>query len=215
MILMLVFRTESGLGQDATKVDSAHYKAEFENDQVRVLRITYEPGEKSVMHEHPNAVAIQVTGGLFKIGEARWTPAVKHLPENIGDKPTEVILVEIKVKSSAESLTASAVAQDATKVDPAHYKVELENEQVRVLRISYGPNEKSVMHEHPASVAVFLTGGKGQFTYPDGKTEEINWNAGQSLWLPAVKHQPENLTDEPFELIQIEMKVKGKKDKKE
>ena len=50
-----------------------------------------------------------------------------------------------------------ASAQDAAKVDPKHYKVELENDQVRVLRISYGPGEKSVMHSHPANVAVFLT----------------------------------------------------------
>lgn len=104
--------------------------------------------------------------------------------------------------------TQPAFAQDATKVDSAHYKVDLENDQVRVLRISYGPNEKGVMHEHPASLAVFLTGGKGQFTYPDGKTEEISWKAGQTIWLPATKHQPENLTDKPFELIQIEFKVK-------
>ena len=51
----------------------------------------------------------------------------------------------------------SAQAQDAVTADPKHYKVEFENEQVRVLRISYGPGEKSVMHQHPANVAVFLT----------------------------------------------------------
>ena len=33
-------------------------------------------------------------------------------------------------------------AQDPVKVDPKHYKVELENKQVRVLRINYGPREK-------------------------------------------------------------------------
>ena len=111
-------------------------------------------------------------------------------------------------------LTESALAQDATKVDSAHYKVEVENDQVRVLRISYGPHEKGVMHEHPASVAVFLTDGKGKFTYPDGKTEETSWKAGQTLWGPAVKHQPENLTDKPFELIQMELKVKETKTEK-
>ena len=104
-------------------------------------------------------------------------------------------------------LTESALAQDATKVDSTHYKVDFENDQVRAMRISYGPHEKSVMHEHPASVAVFLTDGKVKFTYPDGKTEEISWKAGQTLWLPAVKHLPENLTDKPFELIQVELKL--------
>ncbi len=31
---------------------------------------------------------------------------------------------------------------DPVTVDSAHYKVELENEFVRVLRVHYGPNEK-------------------------------------------------------------------------
>src|SRR2546422_5729557 len=43
---------------------------------------------------------------------------------------------------------AQAGAPDAVKVDPKHYKVELENDRVRVVRITYGPREKSVMHGH-------------------------------------------------------------------
>jgi hypothetical protein len=45
---------------------------------------------------------------------------------------------------------ATAFTQDPIKVDPKHYKVAIDNPQVRVLRIHYGPHEKSVMHEHPA-----------------------------------------------------------------
>ena len=45
--------------------------------------------------------------------------------------------------------------QDPAIVDSRHYKVEFENEKVRVLRIKYGPGEKSVMHGHPPSVAMF------------------------------------------------------------
>src|SRR5919204_4273818 len=63
--------------------------------------------------------------------------------------------------------------QDPTKVDPQHYSVEAENERVRVLRVKYGPREKSKMHSHPALVAVFLTTGRIRFTYSDGKSEEI------------------------------------------
>ncbi len=53
--------------------------------------------------------------------------------------------------------TPRPVTQDPLKVDPKHYKVEFENDRVRVLRITYGPREKSVMHGHPATVAVFST----------------------------------------------------------
>ena len=99
---------------------------------------------------------------------------------------------------------------DSVKVDPKHYKVEFENECVRALRIRYGPREKSVMHEHPDGVGIFLTDGKGKFTYPDGKTEEIGWKAGDAMWFPAVRHQPENLADKPMELILVEVKIAGK-----
>jgi hypothetical protein len=40
-------------------------------------------------------------------------------------------------------------ADDPVKVDPKHYKVEFENDRVRVLRIRYGAGEKSVMHRPP------------------------------------------------------------------
>jgi quercetin dioxygenase-like cupin family protein len=100
------------------------------------------------------------------------------------------------------------VAQDPVKVDPKHYKVEFENDQVRVLRISYGPGEKSVMHEHPANVAVFLTDGQGKFTLPDGKTQAAPFKAGTAQWDAGGEHLPENVGDKPFELILVELKGK-------
>ena len=103
---------------------------------------------------------------------------------------------------------AVATAQDPVKVDAKHYKVEFENDKVRVLRITYGPHEKSVMHHHPANVAVFLTDGQAQFTRPDGKTQEAPVKAGSVQWSEAGEHLPENLGDKPFELIVVEMKTK-------
>jgi quercetin dioxygenase-like cupin family protein len=103
---------------------------------------------------------------------------------------------------------APAMAQDAVKVDAKHYKVEFENAQVRVLRITYGAHEKSVMHGHPASVAVFLTDGSVKFTMPDGKTVTGDVKAGMVQWEAGVKHLPENTGDKPFELILVELKGK-------
>lgn len=103
---------------------------------------------------------------------------------------------------------APAYAQDPVKVDSKHYKVEFQNEQVRVLRINYGPGEKSVMHEHPASVAVFLTDGRVKFTTPDGKSQESPQKAGMTVWSAAGKHLPENVGAKPFELILVELKGK-------
>src|ERR1035441_8741535 len=95
---------------------------------------------------------------------------------------------------------------DPVKVDAKHYKVEFENESVRVLRITYGPGEKSVMHYHPNSVAVFLTDGKTRMTTPDGKSEDVPGNAGAATWTPAGSHLPQNVGDKRFEVVLVELK---------
>lgn len=96
--------------------------------------------------------------------------------------------------------------QDPVKVDPKHYKVEIENEQVRVLRINYGAHEKSVMHSHPNGVAIFQNDVHCRFTFPDGKTEEQRFHAGETLYMPAGSHLPENLSDQPLNVVLIELK---------
>ena len=103
-------------------------------------------------------------------------------------------------------VSITAMAQDPVKVDSKHYKVEQENNEVRILRIHYGPHEKSVMHEHPASVAVFLTEGDSKFTLPDGKTIESHFKPGQVMWEAAGKHLPENTGDKAFDLVLVELK---------
>jgi hypothetical protein len=97
-------------------------------------------------------------------------------------------------------------ADDPVEVDPKHYQVEFENDRVRVLRIKYGPGEKSVMHSHPESVAVFLTDIHAKFTYPDGRTEDINAGAGTVQHMDAFSHLPESTSKMPFEVIAVELK---------
>jgi quercetin dioxygenase-like cupin family protein len=104
------------------------------------------------------------------------------------------------------AIAAPAFAQDPVKVDSKHYKLEFENDNVRVLRITYGPHEKSVMHEHPNAVAVFLTDGDAKFTLPDGTTQAPPMKAHATLYTPAGKHLPENTGDKPFELVLVELK---------
>jgi len=99
-----------------------------------------------------------------------------------------------------------AQAQDAVAADPKHYSVEFENDQVRVLRVVYGPGEKSTMHEHPESVAVYLTDGHIRITLPDGRTGEPRVKAGQAMWHRAGRHAIENLGSTPFELVLTELK---------
>lgn len=107
------------------------------------------------------------------------------------------------------SLVPVLWAQDPVKVDPKHYTVMSENDQVRIVKVHYGAHEKSVMHSHPASVAVFLTDGQIHFTLPDGKTNDSKVKAGDAVYNPAQTHLPENQGDKPFELVLVELKGKG------
>lgn len=101
---------------------------------------------------------------------------------------------------------AMASAQDPVKVDPKHYKVESENAQVRILRIHYGPHEKSVMHSHPNAVVVYLSDGTIRMSTPDGKTQDTKGKTGEALYTPAGVHNPENIGDTPFDAVLIELK---------
>jgi quercetin dioxygenase-like cupin family protein len=103
-------------------------------------------------------------------------------------------------------MTPMVLAQDAVKVDPKHYSVVSENDQVRILKVHYGPHEKSVMHSHPASVAVFLTDSTGQFTLPDGKKQPLSTKANEAMFTPAQIHLPENTGEKGMDLILVELK---------
>src|SRR5205085_2215214 len=104
------------------------------------------------------------------------------------------------------SVSTIGFAQDPVKVDPNHYSVVSENDQVRILKIHYGPHEKSVMHRHPASVVVFLSDAKVQFTGPDGKKSDMEIKAGDSRYTPAQVHLPENTGDQAMDGILVELK---------
>jgi hypothetical protein len=90
--------------------------------------------------------------------------------------------------------------------DPAHYSLSFENELVRLLRVSYGPGEKSVMHRHTASCVVFLTDQTFNFTLPDGTTEPASVPAGALGCGDGNVHLPQNIGAEAAEFIMIEFK---------
>jgi len=100
---------------------------------------------------------------------------------------------------------AIAAAQDPVQVSP-DYKAEIENKWVRVLRVKRGPHGKTPMHQHPASVLVFLTDYHQRITGADGKVQEITRKAGDVSYIEALKHSEENLSDQPLEAVVIELK---------
>jgi hypothetical protein len=113
--------------------------------------------------------------------------------------------------SKEDIMSTAAKAQpnpiDPVRLDPKHYQVEFENDRVRVLRVNYGPHEKSVMHSHPDGIGLFITPQYARFAFTDGRTMESHYKAGEVKWLSGGTHLPENLADEPLELVLVELKT--------
>ncbi|HZT28931.1 MAG TPA: hypothetical protein VFA33_03540 [Bryobacteraceae bacterium] len=96
---------------DPVKVDPQHYRVEFENSQVRVLRVKI-PGHASTpMHEHTlNRVVTYLADQDFRVtpaggtaehathhaGDVSWGGPAKHKEENLAATPFEVLVVELK-----------------------------------------------------------------------------------------------------------------------
>ena len=96
---------------------------------------------------------------------------------------------------------------DAVQVDPKHYQVEYENDRLRVLRVRFGPNEKSMMHWHPAGVLIALSDCDFKTYLPQGKTRNVMGRRGQVIGFDEpFEHLPENLSGKPFEAVFVELK---------
>ena len=97
-------------------------------------------------------------------------------------------------------------ANDILKVDPKHYRLELENEKVRVLRVTLGPDERVPMHDAAAATLVCLTDCHVRFTPPSGRVEDVHLEAGQTRWIWDEIRSEKNLSTHKLEMLLIEVK---------
>jgi quercetin dioxygenase-like cupin family protein len=102
--------------------------------------------------------------------------------------------------------SAAALAQDPVKVDPAHYKVVMENASVRVLSIDYAAGGKSPMHQHPDSIVIPLVASKVRFTLPDGTTQDSDLANESAMYTPAGTHSPANVGTGRINALLVEFK---------
>ncbi len=83
---------------DPVTVDPQHYKVEFENASVRVLRVQFGPGEKGARHEHIlNRVVFYLNDQTnAKADDVRMAGAATHTEANESSQTAYRIAVELK-----------------------------------------------------------------------------------------------------------------------
>ena len=195
-------------------------KTPINNDDVRVLDVVVQPHEKTSMHEHKaNRVMIYRTAGAqnfefetgrhsmltFTENQVMWSPIDgKHIAEVATEQPVNIIEIELKKPGAGLKVTTTL---DPLKVDPKHYRLEFENDQVRVFRAHYGPHESTPMHEHQLHrIMVYLTDSNARITNADGTVQISTHKAGDIAEGGPARHSEQNLLDKPVETIVTELK---------
>jgi len=107
----IVAKDTTKLNIDVLKTSPANFKLLLENEHVRVLEYSLNPGEKDSPHTHPAKSSYVVSGGKIKVylengetiivdevaGTASWMGYVgKHYVENIGNTTIKIVLTEVK-----------------------------------------------------------------------------------------------------------------------
>lgn len=101
--------TSQDATMDATKVAPTLYKLKNDTLGIRVLEISYKPGQSSAMHSHPDNALYVVEGGKgeftgkdgaknvmeFKKGMTAVRPGEAHSVKNVGITTLKAILVEV------------------------------------------------------------------------------------------------------------------------
>jgi uncharacterized RmlC-like cupin family protein len=81
-----------------------------------------------------------------------------------------------------------------------------ENARVRVLRYHDVPGMKTHQHHHPDSVLHALSAFKRRLTFPDGRSVEREFKAGDVMWVPAQTHIGENIGTTDTDVLLVEVK---------
>jgi hypothetical protein len=114
-LLLLALAPLAACAQDATATDPDKYRVLLENERVRVLGYKDLPGSRTHEHRHPDFVVVALAPFRrvlhlpdgrrlqrdFRAGDVMWSQAQIHIGENIGDTPTDVVIVELKPPPAA------------------------------------------------------------------------------------------------------------------
>jgi quercetin dioxygenase-like cupin family protein len=196
------------------------YKVLLDNEDVKVLEVTFEPGQSDNMHDHYPVTFYLLQGGKAQVtlpdgtvneGEfptgftGHNTEKVRHQVKNIGENTIKILLVERKKSHPTSGSKEKLILPE--EVSPDVYQVVLENDDVKVLNVTFAPGQGDNVHEHGVITYYGIKGGKLQNTLPDGTVKEMEVPDGfVGHGNNIVKHQMENVGDDTVKVIIVEHK---------
>lgn len=197
LVYALVLATTSiALAQDPARVDAKHYQLLIDNQRTRVFHVVVAPGEKVPLHEHPDAILIQLAA---TVEGAYFVPAQKHEGGNPGKDPVDFIYVELKGDAApTAAVPASRPGMKSTRL--------VENPKADAIRATAdtGFSEPAGTTHDYDQVIVALSDADLSLTV-DGKTTN-KWKRGDVAFIGRnVKHALKN-AGKPADFVIVAIK---------
>ena len=205
----------AALAQDAVKTDPSHYTVVLENASVRILKINYAAGGKSIMHSHPDSIVIPLSASKVRFAlpdgksqdtdlateSGMYTPAGTHTPTNIGTGPVDALLVEFKSKTPGKAALPTSRPEMTVKV---------------LAEGPYGTAYRSTASAAFAEPAgskhdfdqVVIALGPGPISLSiDGKPAKTTWARGDVQFIGrGVAHESRNTGGKPVDMVIVVIK---------
>src|SRR4029453_1597522 len=215
LFLLVLLWSGTALAQDPVKVDPQHYKVVFENTSVRVLRINYAPGAKSVMHQHPESIVVALKASKVRLNReggkseenemanesAMYSAAGTHNPENIGTGPVDAVLVEFK---SAKPGTATLPAAR----DNPTMKALARGARAVAYRVTATPTfEEPAGSKHDYDQVVIALAPSQMALQINGKPAKTTWARGDAQFSGrGGPHEAKNAGGKPVDFVIVAIK---------
>jgi quercetin dioxygenase-like cupin family protein len=215
VIIPIAVLSQSNSAQSPVEIKGEpRHHPKFENEFVKIWDVTVPGGDSTLWHAHrndnvvvtlaPAKLHIETLGrdpvdAEWKFGEVRFSKATYiHRAMNVGTTAFHNFTIELLKPASSNPPN---LANEAGR-EPV-----LENDRVRVYRLSLAPGEAIATHTHPfPGVVVTMTATEIEVT-ADGKSvrhpvkeNDVSWRAG------GVTHSIKNVGQTRFEALDIELK---------
>lgn len=202
--------------QDPVKVAGGQYRLIAENEDVRLLAVDVAPGAKTVMHSHPDLMAVMLQPGVTKWtmpdgksvqsapdakrGTVMALDAQTHISENVGKTTLRAVLIEFKKPAPAASAARKASSTPSCKViaESAHATAQL-----------CGGAAGSLVSKHThlaGHVYVALTDLNAELTDDAGKTRTMDLKKDAAVIAPPETHSGKNTGKAAYQLIVVDLK---------
>jgi peptidoglycan/xylan/chitin deacetylase (PgdA/CDA1 family) len=169
--------------EDPYRVAPENYHFVFENEWARASRVTFRPGDRLPVHQHPptpTTVYVYVTdGGPIRFNHvtgdnvagmnvvrppvlaggirfAHGAPET-HTVEYLGDAPSEYARIELRTEPIDRPMRDVRLPPQPADLSKSSRSVRFENGQVRIIHVTCAAGQACPASEHAADPAVVVT----------------------------------------------------------